>query len=100
MRELELLLQNFQLTVPPEGGKRSGKGKKSQQASSDKSLSPSAVLETLRHTLTDYQHRLDHTTQEVKYVGNKLERVLIKPICLLELGYHTYPSLFHLPPFP
>ena len=64
MRELELLLQNFQITGA-EGIKRKGKGKKSQQQPGDRALTPSVVLETLRHTLTDYQRRLDHTTQEV-----------------------------------
>ncbi len=64
MRELELLLQNFQITGA-EGVARRGKGKKSQQPQGDRPLTPSVVLETLRHTLMDYQRRLDHTSQEV-----------------------------------
>ncbi|XP_077989026.1 coiled-coil domain-containing protein 171-like isoform X2 [Glandiceps talaboti] len=56
MRELELLLHNFQVN---------GKKKTEKKSSRDKGLTPSLVLETLRHTLMDYQNRLDATSSEL-----------------------------------
>ncbi|XP_072051305.1 coiled-coil domain-containing protein 171-like [Amphiura filiformis] len=74
MRELELLLQNFQITCA-EGVPKRGKGKKSQQQHGDRPLTPSVVLETLRHTLTDYQRRLDHTSQELNQMKARFEKM-------------------------
>ncbi|XP_063955976.1 coiled-coil domain-containing protein 171-like isoform X1 [Lytechinus pictus] len=74
MRELELLLTNFHVmgegNLRPKRKTVKGKGKKSggegTGVGSQQELSPSLVLETLRHTLTNYQQRLDETTQELK----------------------------------
>ena len=74
MRELELLLTNFHVmgegnlrprkkTKGKVRGKRTAMGEGPVTGSAE--LSPSLVLETLRHTLTDYQQRLDATSQEV-----------------------------------
>lgn len=60
MRELELLLENFQIEKPVEN-KRQGHKKEKQKA-----LSPAAVLENLRHTLVDYQNRCSNATTELK----------------------------------
>ncbi|XP_043917224.1 coiled-coil domain-containing protein 171 isoform X2 [Protopterus annectens] len=56
MRELELLLDSFAV---------SGMRKSGICQDRDKPHSPSAVLETLRHTLTDYQSRLEDTSNEL-----------------------------------
>lgn len=61
MRELELLLENFQIEKPTVENKRPG-GKKEKH----KALSPAAVLENLRHTLVDYQNRCSNATVELK----------------------------------
>lgn len=62
MRELELLLQNFQITEGNKPAKKSG-----QQKSNDKTnkTTPSVVLENLRLTLADYRKRLDNTLEEL-----------------------------------
>ncbi|XP_072167507.1 coiled-coil domain-containing protein 171-like [Diadema setosum] len=86
MRELELLLTNFH--VLGEGNirpKRKTKGKGKKRAGDEASgagstggaldLSPSAVLETLRHTLTDYQRRLDETSQELRRMSTLHEKL-------------------------
>ncbi|XP_038072561.1 coiled-coil domain-containing protein 171-like isoform X2 [Patiria miniata] len=64
MRELELLLHNFQLNGDKTTSSRRGKTKKGDSKTNE-NLSPMLVLETLRHTLTDYQKRLDMTSQEL-----------------------------------
>ena len=64
MRELELLLHNFQINGET-STTRKGKTKKSASQTNE-NLSPMLVLETLRHTLKDYQNRLDSTSQEVR----------------------------------
>ncbi|XP_030832697.1 coiled-coil domain-containing protein 171 isoform X2 [Strongylocentrotus purpuratus] len=73
MRELELLLSNFHVmgegNLRPKRKNVKGKGKRKGGEGAgvgSQELSPSLVLETLRHTLTDYQQRLDETTQELK----------------------------------
>lgn len=69
MRELELLLDNFQIEKPEEH-KRQGYKKEKQKA-----LSPAAVLESLRHTLVDYQNRCSNASAEYKRMrelGEKL----------------------------
>ena len=65
MRELELLLHNFQLNGDKIPTSKHPKGKKGD-AKDKENLSPVLVLETLRHTLTDYQKRLGTTSQEVR----------------------------------
>ncbi|XP_043573472.1 coiled-coil domain-containing protein 171-like isoform X6 [Chiloscyllium plagiosum] len=57
MRELELLLGNFAVSGLRTSGSRKDK---------EKPLSPSVVLENLRQTLTDYQSRLEDTSNEEK----------------------------------
>ncbi|XP_062577737.1 coiled-coil domain-containing protein 171-like isoform X2 [Saccostrea cucullata] len=59
MRELELLLNNFQVDEKP---KRASISKSKKDS---KSTAPSSVLETLRVTLTEYKKRLDDTTEEL-----------------------------------
>uniref|UniRef100_A0A4W3I5V2 Coiled-coil domain containing 171 n=1 Tax=Callorhinchus milii TaxID=7868 RepID=A0A4W3I5V2_CALMI len=56
MRELELLLDNFAV---------SGQWTSGNCKDKEKPLSPSVVLENLRHTLTDYQSRLGDASNEV-----------------------------------
>ncbi|XP_070542624.1 coiled-coil domain-containing protein 171-like isoform X2 [Ptychodera flava] len=67
MRELELLLHNFQV----DGKKRAHERKPSK----DKPLTPSLVLETLRHTLMDYQTRLDATSSELSKMKTHCEKL-------------------------
>ncbi|XP_052280653.1 coiled-coil domain-containing protein 171-like isoform X2 [Dreissena polymorpha] len=62
MRELELLLQNFQMAEdikPKKQSQTKGKEKVS------KNPAPSIVLENLRLTLSDYRKRLDQTSEEL-----------------------------------
>ncbi|XP_043573481.1 coiled-coil domain-containing protein 171-like isoform X7 [Chiloscyllium plagiosum] len=59
MRELELLLGNFAVSGLRTSGSRKDK---------EKPLSPSVVLENLRQTLTDYQSRLEDTSNEESYL--------------------------------
>lgn len=59
MRELELLLHNFQVDEPLK--KSSTRGKKE----SDKLPAPTTVLESLRHTLSEYKRRLESTSDEL-----------------------------------
>ncbi|NXD15396.1 CC171 protein, partial [Nothocercus nigrocapillus] len=56
MRELELLLDSFAMSGQRTAGTCKDK---------DKPPSPSVVLETLRCTLTDYQNKLEDTSNEV-----------------------------------
>ncbi|XP_063432765.1 coiled-coil domain-containing protein 171-like isoform X2 [Mytilus trossulus] len=57
MRELELLLHNFQVDDNP----KKSRGKKE----SDKLPAPTTVLESLRHTLSEYKRRLETTSDEL-----------------------------------
>ncbi|XP_072373595.1 coiled-coil domain-containing protein 171 isoform X1 [Scyliorhinus torazame] len=66
MRELELLLGNFAVS----GRRTSGSCK-----DKEKPLSPSVVLENLRHTLTDYQSRLEDTSNELNKVRDLYEKI-------------------------
>ncbi|KAL4227318.1 hypothetical protein ACF0H5_012763 [Mactra antiquata] len=67
MRELELLLQNFQISEDSnKPTKKSTTASKSKEnKSSSKAPSPSVVLENLRVTLSDYRKRLDNTSEEL-----------------------------------
>ncbi|XP_020628839.1 coiled-coil domain-containing protein 171-like isoform X2 [Orbicella faveolata] len=69
MRELELLLDNFQIEKPAEH-KRQGHKKEKQKA-----LSPAAVLENLRHTLVDYQNRCSNASVELKRMREVVEKL-------------------------
>ncbi|XP_002730890.2 coiled-coil domain-containing protein 171-like [Saccoglossus kowalevskii] len=69
MRELELLLHNFQV----DGKKKSATAVR--KAHKDKPLTPSLVLETLRHTLMDYQNRLDATSTELSKMKTLCEKL-------------------------
>lgn len=60
MRELELLLSNFQVEEKP---KRASTSKSKRDGKSVPA--PSSVLETLRVTLSEYKKRLDDTTEEL-----------------------------------
>uniref|UniRef100_K1QJZ5 Uncharacterized protein C9orf93 n=1 Tax=Magallana gigas TaxID=29159 RepID=K1QJZ5_MAGGI len=60
MRELELLLSNFQVDEKP---KRASTSKSKKDGKSVPA--PSSVLETLRVTLSEYKKRLDDTTEEL-----------------------------------
>nr|XP_033776299.1 coiled-coil domain-containing protein 171 isoform X2 [Geotrypetes seraphini] len=71
MRDLELLLASFTVS----GQRTSGIHKEK-----DKSLRPAVVLETLRHTLTEYQNKhvdtsneLEKTRQSFKMMSKELE---------------------------
>ncbi|XP_078070034.1 coiled-coil domain-containing protein 171 [Mustelus asterias] len=66
MRELELLLGNFAVSGPRTSGSRKDK---------EKPLSPSVVLENLRHTLTDYQSRLEDTSNELNKMRDLYEKI-------------------------
>ncbi|XP_022102941.1 coiled-coil domain-containing protein 171-like isoform X2 [Acanthaster planci] len=74
MQELELLLHNFQLNGDKITSKKLAKGKKGD-AKNKENLSPMLVLETLRHTLTDYQKRLDTTSQELTKMKSRSEKM-------------------------
>ncbi|KAJ7371526.1 hypothetical protein OS493_024866 [Desmophyllum pertusum] len=69
MRELELLLDNFQIEKPEEH-KRQGHKKEKQKA-----LSPAAVLENLRHTLVDYQNRCSNASVELKRMREVVQKL-------------------------
>ncbi|XP_048583728.1 coiled-coil domain-containing protein 171 isoform X2 [Nematostella vectensis] len=60
MRELEMLLENFQVEKPAEGTK------KGQRKDKSKPPSPALVLENLRHTMLDYQSRCSNATAELR----------------------------------
>uniref|UniRef100_UPI00398F6BFA coiled-coil domain-containing protein 171-like isoform X2 n=1 Tax=Pristiophorus japonicus TaxID=55135 RepID=UPI00398F6BFA len=66
MRELELLLDNFAVSGLRTSGNRKDK---------EKPLSPSVVLENLRHTLTDYQSRLGDTSNELNKIKELYEKI-------------------------
>ncbi|XP_067839573.1 coiled-coil domain-containing protein 171-like isoform X2 [Heptranchias perlo] len=66
MRELELLLDNFAVSGLRTSGNRKDK---------EKPLSPSVVLENLRHTLTDYQSRLGDTSNELNKMKELYEKI-------------------------
>ncbi|XP_060695910.1 coiled-coil domain-containing protein 171-like isoform X3 [Hemiscyllium ocellatum] len=66
MRELELLLGNFAVSGLRTSGSRKDK---------EKPLSPSVVLENLRQTLTDYQSRLEDTSNELNKVKDLYEKI-------------------------
>ncbi|XP_052797056.1 coiled-coil domain-containing protein 171-like isoform X2 [Mya arenaria] len=63
MRELELLLQNFQISEDPRPAKKHSTARGKEKGS--KSPAPSIVLENLRLTLSDYRKRLDQTSEEL-----------------------------------
>ncbi|XP_013378672.1 coiled-coil domain-containing protein 171-like [Lingula anatina] len=67
MRELELLIQNFQVEPTPK--------KKRDKKDKPKPLAPSVVLETLRHTLLEYKKRLDATSSELQKVKSLTENL-------------------------
>ncbi|XP_064410929.1 coiled-coil domain-containing protein 171 isoform X2 [Latimeria chalumnae] len=66
MRELELLLNSFAVSGPRTSGNHKDK---------DNPPNPSAVLETLRHTLTDYQSRLEDTSNELEKVKSSCAKM-------------------------
>ncbi|XP_043573449.1 coiled-coil domain-containing protein 171-like isoform X3 [Chiloscyllium plagiosum] len=66
MRELELLLGNFAVSGLRTSGSRKDK---------EKPLSPSVVLENLRQTLTDYQSRLEDTSNELNKMKDLYEKI-------------------------
>eukprot|EP00062_Callorhinchus_milii_P008145 gi/632950535/ref/XP_007890776.1/ PREDICTED: coiled-coil domain-containing protein 171 isoform X1 [Callorhinchus milii] len=68
MRELELLLDNFAV---------SGQWTSGNCKDKEKPLSPSVVLENLRHTLTDYQSRLGDASNEL-YKTKQLAETMSK----------------------
>ncbi|KAK3744102.1 hypothetical protein QZH41_016791, partial [Actinostola sp. cb2023] len=59
MRELELLLENFNIQRPDDE-------KKNQKKDKFKPPSPAQVLENLRHTMLDYQNRCSNASAELK----------------------------------
>ncbi|XP_074139041.1 coiled-coil domain-containing protein 171 isoform X3 [Sminthopsis crassicaudata] len=67
VKELELLLDSF----AGSGQRTSGIHK-----DEDKALSFSVVLETLRHTLTDYQNKLEDASNELNYLQMTSEKTL------------------------
>uniref|UniRef100_H2ZUG0 Coiled-coil domain containing 171 n=1 Tax=Latimeria chalumnae TaxID=7897 RepID=H2ZUG0_LATCH len=67
MRELELLLNSFAVSGP-----RTSAGNHKDK---DNPPNPSAVLETLRHTLTDYQSRLEDTSNELEKVKSSCAKM-------------------------
>uniref|UniRef100_A0A7N4P576 Coiled-coil domain containing 171 n=1 Tax=Sarcophilus harrisii TaxID=9305 RepID=A0A7N4P576_SARHA len=67
VKELELLLDSF----AGSGQRTSGIHK-----DEDKALSFSIVLETLRHTLTDYQNKLEDASNELNYLQMTSEKTL------------------------
>ncbi|XP_071794777.1 coiled-coil domain-containing protein 171-like isoform X1 [Asterias amurensis] len=73
MRELELLLHNFQINGETNTTKK-GRSKKTA-TQKDEKLSPMLVLETLRHTLKDYQNRVDSTSQELSRMKSRCEKM-------------------------
>ncbi|XP_055488322.1 coiled-coil domain-containing protein 171-like isoform X2 [Leucoraja erinacea] len=66
MRELELLLANFAVS-----GSRSSVNLRDK----DKLLNPSVVLENLRQTMTDYQSRLEDTSNELNRVKDLYDKI-------------------------
>ncbi|XP_051876146.1 coiled-coil domain-containing protein 171-like isoform X2 [Pristis pectinata] len=66
MRELELLLANFAVSGP-----RTSVNQKDKE----KPLSPCVVLENLRETLTDYQSRLEDTSNELNRVKDLYDKI-------------------------
>ncbi|XP_048384178.2 coiled-coil domain-containing protein 171-like isoform X2 [Stegostoma tigrinum] len=66
MRELELLLGSFAVSGLRTSGSRKDK---------EKPLSPSVVLENLRQTLTDYQSRLEDTSNELNKMKDFYEKI-------------------------
>ncbi|XP_060582945.1 coiled-coil domain-containing protein 171-like, partial [Ruditapes philippinarum] len=68
MRELELLLQNFQISSDNSKQKKSTQQRK--ESKGNKTPAPSVVLENLRLTLADYRKRLDNTSEEL----NKMKK--------------------------
>ncbi|XP_077201235.1 coiled-coil domain-containing protein 171 isoform X2 [Paroedura picta] len=67
MRELELLLDSFTVSSQRTAGTRKDK---------DKPLSFTLVLETLRHTLTDYQNKLEDASNEEKKMMTLSEKIV------------------------
>lgn len=59
MRELELLVANFG-TVSPHSSSR-----EAMSQDGDKPMSPSAILDTIKHTLRIYKQNLEETTDQV-----------------------------------
>ncbi|XP_078386435.1 coiled-coil domain-containing protein 171 isoform X1 [Cetorhinus maximus] len=76
MRELELLLDNFAVSGLRTSGSRKDK---------EKPLSPSVVLENLRHTLTDYQSRLEDTSNELNKMKDLYEKINEQCVAYKEL---------------
>ncbi|XP_067928660.1 coiled-coil domain-containing protein 171-like isoform X2 [Watersipora subatra] len=70
MRELELLVANFDL-MPTSAGSLP------REVSSDESkpMSPSAILDTIKHTLRIYKQNLEQTTSELRKVSALYEEV-------------------------
>ncbi|KAI8499369.1 hypothetical protein Bbelb_231330 [Branchiostoma belcheri] len=72
MRELELLMDNFRPDQPAAPTRKKASGK---QKDKGKPTSPSVVLETLRHTLINYQNRLDTAQDELDKLRKSYEKV-------------------------
>ncbi|XP_020912752.2 coiled-coil domain-containing protein 171 [Exaiptasia diaphana] len=68
MRELELLLENFNLNKPDDE-------KKNQKKDKSKPPSPAQVLENLRHTMLDYQNRCSNASAELKRHREVVEKL-------------------------
>ncbi|XP_059830882.1 coiled-coil domain-containing protein 171-like isoform X1 [Hypanus sabinus] len=66
MRELELLLANFAVSGPRTSV---------DQRDKEKRLSPSVVLENLRQTLTDYQSKLEDSSNELNRVKDLYDKI-------------------------
>lgn len=63
MRELELLVLNFDLGADSYRLKSS----RSAESAEDKPLSPNVILDMIKHTLRIYKQQLEQTTGEVIY---------------------------------
>lgn len=61
MRELELLVANFDL----EADSYRPRGSRSGDADDNKPLSPNVILDMIKHTLRIYKQQLEQTTSEV-----------------------------------
>ncbi|XP_033113487.1 coiled-coil domain-containing protein 171-like [Anneissia japonica] len=71
MRELDLLLNNYQI-----GKKETGKTKNRQKTSKDdRPITPSTVVVTLKSTLANYQDQLDGATSELSKLKSLYEKV-------------------------
>eukprot|EP00794_Sanderia_malayensis_P009753 gene9753-10750_t len=68
MKELELLLENFQIN-------RNVGAKSKRQSPRSKMLSPAVVLENLRLTLRDYQSRLKNSSSELERLKKTIDDI-------------------------